>query len=139
MARTVEDPVLVAVLGQGIGAVLWADAEIQALEVNYDAVVLSLRESTGREVALRCVGHIGVLVEGFWDEMVIASADLVAAHPFMDRCFASLKERLGDDLPPTGSPARNSLEFSTLVVHLGDGAQLLCTASEFEAVELSSG
>lgn len=135
MARTVEDSVHVAVLGHGIGAVLWADAAIQTLVVTYDAVIVSLRESTGREVSLRCVGHIGLSIEGFWDEVVIDSADLVPSHPFMDRCLASLRERLGDVLPPTGSPSRDTLEFSTLVITMGDGARILCTASEFAAGE----
>lgn len=134
MARTVEDSIRVAVLGSGISAVLWPDAEIQALVVNYDAVLVSVRESTGRRVDLRCIGHIGLSIEGFWDEVVVANADLVAAHPFMDRCLDSLRERLGEDLPPTGSPHRDAQDFATLVITLSDGARIVCTASGFEAV-----
>ena len=134
MGRTVENPIHMAVLGGGISAVLWPDAEIQAVVVNYDAVVVSLRESTGRQVDLQCIGHIGVSIEGFWDEVVVDNADLVAAHPFMDRCLASLRERLGDELPPTGSPPRDAQDFTTLVITLSDRARILCTASEFKAV-----
>lgn len=134
MARTVEDSIPVAVLGSGIRAVLWPDAEIQRVVVNYDDVCVSVRESTGRLVDLRCIGHIGLSIEGFWDEVVVDDAGLVAAHPFMDRCLASLRERLGDDLPPTGSPSRDAQDFTTLVITLSDGARILCTASGFEAV-----
>lgn len=134
MARTVEDSIRVAVLGRGISDVLWPDAEIQGVVFNYDDVIVSVREPTGRQVDLRCLGHIGLSIEGFWDEVVVDSADLVATHPFMDRCLASLRERLGDDLPPTGSPSRDAQDFTTLVITLSDGARILCTASEFEAV-----
>ena len=79
-----------------------------------------------------CVGHIGLSIEGFWDEVVIADADVVEFHPFLDRCLTSLAERLGDDLPATGSPARDGRQFSTLVVTLDDGARILCSAARFE-------
>jgi hypothetical protein len=115
-------------------SVLWADAEITGIEVTYDAVVLVVREPTGRQVELRCGGHIGLSIEGFWDEVVVASAEILAAHPFRDICGASLARRLGQDLPPSGSPLRDRQDFSTLVVTLIDGAQILCVASVFEAI-----
>jgi hypothetical protein len=125
-----------AVLGTGIDGVLWPDAEVEGLDVGYDTVVLSVRETTKRQIELRCWGHIGLSIEGFWDEIVVESADLVAAHPFMDRCLASLAERLGDQLPPSGSPARDTHEFATLVLTLGDGCRILCVAATFEVTAL---
>lgn len=132
MARAVEDSVSMAVLRQGVAAILWADAELEALNMDYESVVLCIRESTGRRVELHCLGHIGLSIEGFWDEIVIEAADIVEAHPFLERCLASLTERLGEEPPPTGSPARNSRQFSTLVVRLADGARVLCAAAGFE-------
>jgi hypothetical protein len=105
---------------------------VEALQVTYDAALLHVRESSGRRVDLRCVGHIGLLIEDWWDDTIIRSADVVATHPFMDRCLESLTERLGAELPTSGSPARNAGKFETLVVTLIDGARILCTAAEFE-------
>jgi len=128
-----EDALPMAVLESAIHDVLWADAEVERATVDYDAVVLTLRETTGRRVDVRCSGYIGLRTEGFWDEIVVEAADLVEAHPFMDRCLDSLTERLGESRPASGSPARNGGEYSTLVVTLADGCRILCVAAAFEA------
>ncbi len=113
--------------------VLWADAQIISVLVSYDNVEIGLRETTGRSVRVIAAGHVGVQLIGFWDEVVVESADIVPAHPFAERCLRSITERLGEPAPSTGSPDRNSRDFATLVVSLSDGAVLLCTAARFEA------
>lgn len=57
-----------------------------------------------------------VTADGFWDEVIVESADFVDAHPFIERCLASLRERLGGTLPESGSPSRNALDFKALVL-----------------------
>lgn len=132
MARGLEDTSRVAVLKSP--NILWADAELEGVHVNYSDVLLRIRESTKRKVDLRCLGHIGLSIEGFWDEVIIESGELIAAHPYMDRCLESVRERLGPNLPNTGSPSRNKKDFSTLVIRFIDGAQLLCVAASFQTV-----
>src|SRR5687768_2274011 len=105
MDRTVEGSLPVAVLTHdSLSSVLWADSTIESIECCYDRVVISLKETTGRDVRVQCHGHIGLLVKGFWDEVVIASADLIEAHPFGEKSLESVRERLGAEPPPTGSP-----------------------------------
>lgn len=111
--------------------ILWADAQITSLTASYGKVELEVRETTGRQVRVVARGHIGFQLLGFWDEVVVESADLVRAHPFADQCLRSITERLGEPAPPTGSPERNSGEFVTLAVSLSDGAVLLCAAAAF--------
>lgn len=118
--------------------ILWADAQITSLSVSYDSVELDVRESSGRRVRVVADGHIGFQLLGFWDEVVVESADLVPAHPFAEQCLTSIAERLGEPAPPTGSLERNSGKFRTLVVSLSDGALLLCAAARFHT-ELASG
>lgn len=129
-----KDSVLMAVVGDELAGIQWPDAELNGISADYDVVTFYLRESSGRRVQVRCVGHIGLCVEGFWDETVIGDADIVSSHPFGERCVASLNERLGAPLPPTGSPARDSGSFETLVITLSDNARIFCCASEFETV-----
>lgn len=115
-----------------LGGVRWPDAAIEGLRIDYDAVWLDVKESSGRGVELRCAGHIGFLIEGYWDETIIQSADVVTDHPFMRRNLESMRERLGAEPPTSGSPARNTGNYETLVVTLIDGVQILCTAAAFE-------
>ena len=111
--------------------VLWADAILTRVTASYERVELEIHETTGRSPRVVASGHIGYRLSGFWDEVVIESADLVRAHPFADLCLDSIAARYGDPWPPTGSPERNSRDFQTLVVSFSDGAVLLCVATRF--------
>jgi len=111
--------------------VRWADAQLLGIAMSYDAVQIQLRESAGRLVTIVAKGHIGTELVGFWDEIVIESADIVEAHPFGDECLESIAERLGQRATDTGSPERNSRRFATLVLSLSDGAVFRCAAAEF--------
>jgi hypothetical protein len=112
----------------------WADAQLSGVDASYERCEFEITETDGRRVRVLAVGHIGFQLTGFWDEIVIESADIVPAHPFAEQCLQSISERLGEPAPPSGSPERNSGEFSTLVVSLSDGAVLLCTAAKFQVV-----
>lgn len=119
-------------MGTGdIAGILWADATLDGGSLDYDHLVLTVTESTGRRVTLTCEGYIGLALEGVWDESVVETASLVEAHPFGERCECLVRERHGDTPPDSGSPARNTANFSTLVLTLIDGTDLLCCASSF--------
>jgi hypothetical protein len=111
--------------------VLWTDAELHSVTVDYDAVRLELIETTGRRVVVVAHGHIGVAVEGFWDEVIVADGDVVENHPFAERCWESIVARSADRLD-SGSPDRNTRTFTTLVVTLIDGCRLLVAAARLE-------
>lgn len=114
--------------------VRWADAQLSGIAASYDRCEFEIKETSGRRVWVIAAGHIGFQLIGLWDETVIESADIIAAHPFADRCLRSISERLGEPAPPSGSPGRNAGHFATLVLSLSDGARLLCTAAEFHVV-----
>lgn len=118
-----------------LDTVWWEDASLDGVSLDYDRVVIAVTETTGRKVRLICDGHIGRSLEAFWDETVVAAASLVPVHPFGDRCELRLRERYGDALPESGSPDRNAGHFSTLVLSLIDGIDLLCCAARFTVEE----
>ena len=111
--------------------VLWPDASIKSVSADYDAVVLRLEESTGRQRVVRCEGYIGYALWGFWDEVIVSGARLVDKHPSIDRAFQSLSERLGSDPGDSGNVLRNTRKWRALVVELSDGATLEIVAAGF--------
>ena len=58
-------------------ATQWPDADLEQASLDYDAVVLRIRESTGHVKMVRCEGYIAFEMSGFWDEMIIESAELL--------------------------------------------------------------
>jgi hypothetical protein len=123
-------------VSEHLQSIRWPDAVLIELVVSYDDVTLNFRESSGRRVAIVAQGHIGVNLAGLWDEVVVDGVELVEAHPFAEECISSVIERLGSLDTPTGSPRRRTKSFSTLVVSLTDGVELLCVAGNF-VVEVS--
>ena len=89
-------------------SVLWPDAAIERLTVDYDAVVLQIREATGTVKRVRCEGHIGLSLNGFWDEVIIEGADVLTSHPAIDRAVASITQRLGATWLDSGNEQRGS-------------------------------
>jgi hypothetical protein len=114
--------------------VLWADAEIQSISIDYHSVTVALLEATGRTRAVRCRGYIGYQLVGFWDEIVVERAELSDADPFLDQCRQQLRSTFGKDLPPTGDEFRNQRSWSVLSIHLADGTRLLVAAADFSAL-----
>lgn len=101
-----------------LDAVLWPDATLEQMTADYEAVVLRIRESTGRVRMLRCEGHIGYGLCGFWDEVVIERAELRSEHPLIERCVDSISRRLGPGWIESGNEQRNTRQWQVLVVHL---------------------
>lgn len=110
---------------------LWPDATIKSVSADYDAVVLRLEESTGRQRVVRCDGYIGYALCGFWDEVIVSRAQLVDKHPSIDRALQSLSARLGSDPGDSGNVERNSRKWRALIVELSDGASLEIVAVGF--------
>lgn len=107
-----------------LGQVLWADAELCRVEVDYGDLHLLVRESTGSLKRVICEGYLGYEIAGFWDEVVIASVEVLDSGSFLDRCLSSLNRRLGALPLPSGSEARNRSCAMQLVLTLDDGCQL---------------
>ena len=111
--------------------VLWADAEIQSVRADYDTVCIELRESTGRKRVVKCCGHIGYQLIGFWDEIVVERAEFVETDPFLDDCIQAIKRAHGEQRLESGDPIRNRGTWSVLLIHLADGAVLRVAAGQF--------
>jgi len=76
-------------------SVLWPDAAIEHFAADYDAVVLRVRESTGRVLLIHCEGHIGYSLDGSWDETYIERVELVEDHPAIERNVKNISTRPG--------------------------------------------
>lgn len=111
--------------------VLWPDATLEQVTVDYDTVVLRIRESTGTERTIRCEGHIALGLEGFWDEVIIEHAELVSKHPTIERATSSISRRFGTSWLDSGNEERNSRRWLALIVHLADGCSLQVVAARF--------
>jgi hypothetical protein len=112
--------------------VLWADAELESLTVDYEAARLSVRETTGRVVTVVAKGVIGVDFLGLWDEVVVERAAIESDDAFSRECQRRIEERLGRDVADSGSPERNSRRFSTLTLTFIDGATLRLAAASYD-------
>jgi len=116
--------------------VLWPDAELESVTIDYDAVVLLLTESTGIKRRIFCHGHLGMELPGFWDEVVVAQGEVLDQDPFLDRCQTAIQERFRNSPPATGNDDRNSKVSRLLRVTLGDGTELKVVASRFESEDV---
>lgn len=111
--------------------VLWSDAELETVTIDYDDLVLTLTESTGKSRRIRCQGYIGYVCCGFWDEMIVEGASLSCKDPFLDDCLGALERRLGSERLESGNEGRNKGSFETLRVRFIDGATLVVVAARF--------
>ena len=114
--------------------VLWKDATLDRIAIDYDTVVFEVVESTGRRVQLTCRGYIGFQWLAVWDEMVIDRATFVRRHELLDSCIRDIHRRFPATIPRSGSPARNKNDFRVLEILLDDGATILVAAAEFSAL-----
>jgi hypothetical protein len=106
--------------------ILWPDAIMERLEAGYDELTLTIKENFGDAKLLRCIGHLGFRMVGFWDELIIESAALHPEHPFTGEC-----EHRVNALPPTGSPGRVAVGNQTLEIVFIDGCRLWICAGQF--------
>ena len=104
--------------------VLWADAELLGVTVDYENLSLTLRESTGQVRRVVCEGYIGYEAVGIWDEIVVAEARLDVIGPFLTRCLNELERRLGVTRLSSGSEARNGTAAMELTIVLSDGCEV---------------
>ena len=116
-----------------IDKVLWPDAELDSIVLDYDAVAIQLTESTGRKVLIQCIGHIGLSFAGFWDEVIVEKAELRARDPIIDLWLSSMKNRHNGAVPESGSTARNRGAWTLLRITLIDGLTIDIVASAFSA------
>jgi hypothetical protein len=104
--------------------VLWTDAELQSVKMDYDDVGIALAESSGRQVSVNCSGFIGFHLCGFWDEAVIEEAVVVNDDPVIDACVHSIRTRYSGEVPETGNSERNRRKWFLLRIILSDGASI---------------
>jgi hypothetical protein len=116
-----------------ISGVLWPDAEIDTISIAYDEVVINLTESSQKKTIVRCKGYIGYITLGFWDDVIVAKAELRTSDDLLDACLHSLRQRYGDELPDSGDPIRNRRTYHILEIQLIDGAVLKIVAADFVA------
>jgi hypothetical protein len=107
-----------------LGKIRWADAEVQGVAIDYDAVSLRVKESNGAVRTLRAEGYIGYALAGFWDEIVVERAEIADEHPGLNACLESLRRRLGASWLDSGNEARNGRAWSAILVHFSDGSVL---------------
>jgi hypothetical protein len=105
-------------------SVLWADAELGPVDVDYDNFSFSILESTGVSKRIVCEGYLGYELVGFWDEIIIATGKLNTTGSFLDRCMLDIARRIGAKRLPSGSEARNREHGLQLVVTFLDGCEL---------------
>jgi hypothetical protein len=99
--------------------VLWRDASLEQASVDYDAVVLRIRESSGQVKSVRCEGYIAFALSGFWDETIIESAELLSQHPAIERAVSNIARRLGKGWTDSGNEQRNSRRWGSRDPPLG--------------------
>ena len=112
--------------------VLWADAEIEKMEIDYGNVLLTITESNDRKKNILFKGYIGYSVSGFWDEIVIEQFLLHENHPFLDSCIQQLEKKYGKNLPPSGDEYRNQKKWLLSEVCLIDGTSIFIAANGAE-------
>ncbi len=116
--------------------VLWADANVATLSIDYDSVVIELEEATGERKAISCLGYIGYQCIGFWDEAIVERANFLSGDTFVKACKSANEKRLGPSIEPSGNAHRNEGEASSLHIHFIDGGCLSIAASEFSVRKL---
>lgn len=114
-----------------IANILWPDAEIDSILIDFGELVINLTESSQKKTTVRCTGYIGYSMVGFWDEIIIQSAELLETSDFQLSCLHSLTQRYGTVLPDSGNTARNRRAYQTLSIQLIDGTVLNIVAAEF--------
>ena len=115
--------------GRSAPDILWPDAELHGLHVDYDTVRVHLGESTGRQVVLVAEGYIGYEHLGAWDEVVVESARF--DDPAHLARFETALTSTGGASHPSGSVARNRGSWRCLTVHFIDGSELRVAAADF--------
>lgn len=103
-------------------AIVWADASLQSMRVEYQECAVCIREDVGVVKLVRCPGYVGFQMIGFWDETIIESAAVYCDHPFITEC-----ERRVNGLPGAGTKARIAVGNRLLeIVFIDHGKLWIC-------------
>jgi hypothetical protein len=116
-------------------SVLWADAEIDEISIDFDSISIQIKESTGLWTTILCEGYIGYQVIGFWDESVVESGIVTQDHPFIAHCLGSIQNRYKRPPPPTGNAARDRGKWCALVITLIDGSEIVIACGDTKALK----
>jgi hypothetical protein len=104
--------------------ILWPDAELELISIDYDKFSLKILQSNGHRNFVHCTGYIGYEHIGIWDEIVIDNAIVYDKHELIDRCKNSIKKRVGNNIPDSGSSYRNKKYWCVLSIKFIDGSEL---------------
>ena len=107
-----------------INKVLWPDAELESLTVDYDSVKMRIEESNGFSKVVTCHGYIGFEGIGLWDEIVIETASIHHDHELIHRSLTSISNRHGENIIDSGSSARNLRDWSLLSIKFIDDSEV---------------
>ncbi len=111
--------------------ILWPDAELESLNIDYDSVDILITDSLERKITISAKGFIGYKVLGFWDENIIDTGIFSKNHEFQKECLENLKYRMGDKLRESGCVDRTLSDLTTLEIKLIDGCSILIVAGKF--------
>lgn len=112
--------------------ILWPDASLERMDVGYEEFTIRVREDAGGVKVIRCIGYTGFQMVGFWDEVIIETANFHSNHPFIGDSESRLKS-----LPETGSQMRTRIGNRLLEIVLIDGCKLWVCAREFRCEKAS--
>lgn len=115
---------------------LWADAIVEAVSINYDSVDIEIVETTGQRKMVSCLGYIGYECIGFWDEAIVERADFRSGDIFVKACKSNIEKRLGPSILPSGNAHRNEGQASLLHIVFIDDGRLSVAASDFSVSTL---
>jgi len=130
MAKLLEDPVPVALVKLP-ASIRWADSELESVRLDYDSIVIAVRDEAGDLHNIRANGYIGFTYTGVWDEAIIASGALLDDDEHALDSWRQIEARFAGAIPLSGSDARNRRQWKTLALIFSDGSELKCSAVEF--------
>lgn len=116
---------------EAISQILWPDACLGSIRINYDQVVLVIEEYTGITKELICSGYIACSFSEVWDDLILEKATAFHTHEYLDKVLAKLEKRMKGEFWEAGSPDRNRKNWSVLSVNTLDGAELLVVATTY--------
>ncbi len=114
--------------------ILWSDAEIEKIEIDYSDVIVTITESTNRERKIKFKGYIGYSVSGFWDEIVIDKCVIHENHDFLQQCILELEKKYGRNIPDSGDDFRNQKSWKLVEICLSDETSILIVANDTKVI-----
>jgi hypothetical protein len=116
---------------EGAG-IVWPDASLEGVEAGYEDLRIRIRDDAGGRKVVHCLGYIGFQMVGFWDEVIVETAEIIPEHAFISDCERRLKA-----MPETGAKTRVATGNLLLEIILIDGCRLWVCAHQFRCEECS--